>query len=120
VSSTDKADNNEISVQETFSTDITPPVISEVTAEDITSASAKITWLTNEKSDSKVWYDKTTPLIVTDTTPVASSTDLLLNHEINLTSLTQNTNYYYIVSSTDEAGNNAKSTEKTFTALSQE
>jgi len=120
VSSTDKADNNEISVQGTFSTDITPPVISEVTAKDITSASAKITWLTDEKSNSKVWYDKVTPLVITDSTPVASSSDLLLNHEINLTSLTQNTNYYYIVNSTDETGNDAKSTEKTFITLSQE
>ena len=99
--------------------DITPPVISEVQVINITETSVKITWLTNERSDSKVWYDKTTPLVVTDTTPVASSTDLVLNHEIALSGLTSNTIYYFIVSSTDKADNNDISEEGTFTTLSE-
>jgi len=117
VSSTDEAGNNEISAQGTFSTDITPPVISELQVTDITETSAKITWVTNETSDSKVWYDITTPLVVTDTTPVVSSTDLVLNHEITLSGLTSNTTYYFKAGSTDAANNSATSAENSFTTL---
>lgn len=98
--------------------DVTPPVISGVTVTDITTTSAKITWTTNEKADSKVWYGMTTPLVVTSTTPVASSTGLVLNHGIVLSGLTSSTTYYFIVNSTDEADNNEISEEKTFTTLS--
>ena len=102
--------------EETPGEDITPPVISEVTVTDITATSAKITWLTDEEADSKVWYGTTTPLVVTDLTP-ESSPDLVLNHEITLSSLTPDTTYYYLVNSTDEADNNEISIEGTFDTL---
>ncbi|MFH0859479.1 MAG: peptidoglycan-binding protein [Patescibacteria group bacterium] len=105
--------------EEILGQDITPPVVSGVTVTNITETSAKITWVTNEESDSRVWYDKITPLVVTDTTPVVSSTDSVLNHEITLSSLTSNTTYYFIVSSTDKADNNEISEEGTFTTLSE-
>ena len=116
-SSTDKANNNEISAQGLFSTDITPPVISEVKAVNITETSAKITWITNEKSDSKVWYDKTTPLVVTDMTPASNSSDLVLSHEILLSGLTADTAYYFKSGSVDEAKNSSTSAENSFTTL---
>lgn len=97
--------------------DETPPVISEVTATDITATSAKITWLTDEEADSKVWYGTATPLVVDDTTPVESFPDLVLNHEITLSVLNANTAHYYIVSSSDEVGNYEISLEETFTTL---
>lgn len=96
-----------------------PPVISEVTVTDITATSTKITWLTDEKTDSKVWYDTVTPLVVNDTTPKASSSDLVLNHEIMLSGLSANTTYYYLVNSSDAAGNNEISLEATFTTISE-
>ena len=99
--------------------DGTPPVISDVTVADITATSAKITWTTNEEADSKVWYDTTTPLVVTETTPAVSSTDLVLNHEISLSGLTPETAYYFIASSIDEADNNEISEEGTFTTLEE-
>jgi len=99
--------------------DVTPPVISDVTVTDITATSAKITWTTDEEADSKVWYDTTTPLVVTETTPAVSSTDLILDHEITLSDLTPETTYYFIVNSTDEAENNEISEEDTFTTLSE-
>jgi peptidoglycan hydrolase-like protein with peptidoglycan-binding domain len=98
--------------------DVTPPVISGVKITDITTTSAKITWTTNEESDSKVWYSTTTPLVVTSTTPVVISTSSVLNHEILLSGLTSSTTYYFIVNSTDKAGNNEISEQKTFTTLS--
>ncbi len=99
--------------------DVTPPVISDVTVTDITTTSAKITWTTNEETDSKVWYDTATPLVVTSTTPVVSSTDLVLGHEIVLSGLIPSTTYYFIVNSADEAGNNEISEEGTFTTLAE-
>jgi hypothetical protein len=39
--------------------DTTPPVISNVAAEGITSSRATITWATNENSDSQVEYGTT-------------------------------------------------------------
>lgn len=99
--------------------DITPPVISELAVADITTTSARITWVTDEEADSKVWYDIVTPLVVTDETPVVSSTDLVLNHDITLSALTPNTAYYFIVSSADETGNYEISEEETFTTLEE-
>lgn len=102
------------------SEDKTAPVISEITATEIGATSAKITWLTNEKADSKVWYGTTTPLVVAAPTASASSSDLVLSHAVTLTGLTPSTTYYYVVSSTDGAGNNTKGDEKSFTTISKE
>ena len=103
------------------SEDGTPPVISEVMATDITSTSAKITWLTDEEADSKVWYDTVTPLVPVDgTTPVESSSDMVLSHEIILSGLTPDTTYYYLVNSADGEANNEISLEQEFDTLSEQ
>jgi hypothetical protein len=99
--------------------DTTPPIISEVTATDITTTTARITWLTDEESNSIVWYGTTTPLVVDESTPMASSSDLVLNHDIALSNLIPNTTYYFIVNSTDESDNNEISEEETFTTLQE-
>jgi len=99
--------------------DTTPPVISEVTATDITATSTMVTWLTDEEADSKVWYDTSTPLVITGSTPTESSSDLVLNHEVELFSLTPSTTYYFIVSSTDSALNTTSSAEEAFNTLSE-
>ena len=100
--------------------DTTPPVISDIEATDITATSTKITWLTDEEADSKVWYATSTPLIITNSTSVESSSDLVLNHEIGLFSLTASTTYYYIVTSADSALNTAtNSTEDAFSTLAE-
>jgi len=99
--------------------DITPPVISDVSATDITATSAAITWTTDEEADSRVWYGTTSPLVVvTDSTLNAVSTDFVLDHYITLSELIPDTVYYFIVNSTDEAGNNEISEEEEFTTLS--
>src|SRR3989475_1991693 len=47
-------------VSETVANDTTPPVISSVSAFNISSSAATITWATNEASDSQVEYGPTT------------------------------------------------------------
>src|SRR4030043_197106 len=64
------------------SDDKTAPVISEITATDITAMSAKITWLTDENANSKVWYGTVTPFVITDSTLKVSSSDLAKSHAL--------------------------------------
>ena len=104
----------------TFGKDITPPVISDAIATDITATSTGITWTTNEKADSRVWYSTIPPLVVTtDSTMNAISTDFVLSHYVALSNLISDTIYYFIVNSTDRAGNNDISEQKTFTTLEE-
>jgi len=97
--------------------DTTAPVISEVTATSTSVTSTSITWLTDEESDSKVWYDTSTPLEITTSTLVIDSDDLVLNHNLTISDLTASTTYYYLVSSADEEDNTATSSEYFFTTL---
>ncbi|MBW2172392.1 MAG: PKD domain-containing protein, partial [Deltaproteobacteria bacterium] len=80
--------------------DCIPPVITSVEATDIGYFDATITWDTNEPADSHVLYG-TGPL------PDLSGSSPLLTaaHSITLTGLSPDTNYYFAVESSDEAGN---------------
>ena len=102
------------------SDDETAPVISDIVATDITAATVKITWTTDEDADSTVWYGTTTPLVVPNSTPHIDSADLVKSHSITLSGLTANTTYYYVVGSADTAGNDTKGAEKSFTTLTKE
>lgn len=94
--------------------DVKAPFISEVVATSTTATTTVITWFTDEEADSKVWYDTATPLVVTDLTPMATSSVLVTEHEITVFDLTPDTTYYYLVSSADETGNYEISIEGTF------
>ena len=81
--------------------DTTPPTISQVGASP-TSTGATITWTTaNEGSDSQVDYGTTTAY--GSTTPL--NTTPAFSHNVNLTSLSPSTTYYFRVRSRDAAGN---------------
>ena len=80
--------------------DTTPPAISGVTASDVTETTAKISWTTDEPSDSVVNYGTTTALGST-----ASDAMLVISHSVTLTGLAAQTTYYYEVQSTDAAEN---------------
>jgi beta-lactamase superfamily II metal-dependent hydrolase len=92
--------------------DVTPPVISAVTASSITSSSAVITWTTDESSNSVVDYGLTTSYGSTVT-----NTSMVTSHSVSLTGLSASTLYHYRVKSTDAANNTATSTDYTFTTL---
>jgi len=103
----------------TSTPDTIAPIISNVVATSTTATSTQITWLTNEKANSKVWYSISTPLVITTSTLAVSSSDYVLNHSIMLSNLTASTTYYYLVFSADKSGNTATTTEKLFTTLNQ-
>jgi len=88
-----------------------PPVISNVISSSITETSAAITWDTNEVSDSLVKYGMTSGVY---TMQESDATDVT-SHSVDLTGLTQNTTYYYVVNSTDPSDYSAESAEYSFT-----
>lgn len=92
--------------------DTTPPVISSVSATNITASAATIVWTTDEKADQQVEYGQTTAYGLA--TAVINST-LLLRRDRILPSLLSGTLYHYRVKSRDAAGNLAVSQDYTFT-----
>jgi Leucine-rich repeat (LRR) protein len=92
--------------------DKTPPVISEISASDITQTGAVITWTTDEPATSQVEYGLTTGYGSTATSPLDA---LVTSHSISLSSLDENTTYHYRVKSKDASGNEAVSEDHTFT-----
>jgi len=122
VVSGDEAGNTATSTEYSFITNALPPppdteapIISSVTATSTTTTTEQVNWNTNEPSSSKVWYNNTTPLTISSTTPMTQSANLVASHSLDLTGLATSTTYYYIVVSGDEAGNTATSTEYSFT-----
>src|SRR5207253_11097049 len=87
--------------------DNTPPVISSVSAINISSSGATITWATNEASDSQVEYGTTTAY--GSATPL--NLTLATAHAEKLTGLLTTTTYHYRVKSRDAAGNLATSAD---------
>lgn len=95
--------------------DTYPPIFTyapQVNPDSITAHEATITWTTNELSDSFVEYglDTSYGLSVSDDTEVTS-------HSVTLTGLEPATTYYYLVTSTDHAGNPASEVGLPFTTL---
>ena len=98
----------------TLSDDVTPPIISNVAASNITISAATISWATNEAADSQVEYGLTTSYGTS--TPLSAT--LLTNHAVSLSNLQANTLYHYRVKSKDAAGNLATSGDFTLTTAS--
>ena len=93
--------------------DTTPPVITNVTVTDITTNSARIAWDTDELSDSLVKYG----IESGNYTLSALSTSFVLEHSVDLTGLSANTTYYFVVNSTDISNNSNQSIEYSFTTV---
>lgn len=94
------------------------PVISNLLATSVKSDKATITWTTDVKSNSSLWYSKTSPI---DTTLKAnlSKSFKVINHKFELKKLESNTKYYIVVGST-KADERATSTEISFTTPASE
>lgn len=91
--------------------DGTPPGISNIAATAIEPSGARISWTTNEASNSQVRYGTTASYGLS--TPADSA--MTLAHALTLAGLAPGTVYHYQVLSTDAAGNRAESTDRTFT-----
>ena len=85
-------------------TDITAPIITNVATSTVQSSSAKITWTTDELSDSKVEFSTQAVGNYASSTSVVS---FVIAHEVVLTDLTPNTTYVYRVKSKDINTNEA-------------
>lgn len=91
--------------------DTTPPVISNVVSSNLTSASATITWTTDEQADSQVAYGTT----VAYGSLTTLNTAMVTSHSAVVSGLTPKTTYHYQVLSRDSSGNAAASADYTFT-----
>ncbi|MCA9971395.1 MAG: fibronectin type III domain-containing protein [Anaerolineales bacterium] len=87
--------------------DATSPLISNITAQPISSDSAEITWITDEFADSVVEYGAT-PGVYTET---VSDALYAKDHVITLTGLVTGETYYLQVLGTDLSGNTTISPE---------
>ncbi len=100
----DGAGGSNIPRTDTAVVDCVPPVIGDVQVINIGGGIAEITWTTNELSDSTVTYG-------TSTLPPPSSTvvnaAMVTSHSVHLTGLLPCTNYYFSVTSVDQARNSA-------------
>ncbi len=112
VDSVDGFSNADSSGNHTFTTlDITPPVISAVSATSITDSGATITWTTDEPASSQVEYGLDTNYSLSTTLDPA----LVTSHSVNLTGLSSFKTYHYKVESSDAAGNPASSVDVDYT-----
>jgi beta-lactamase superfamily II metal-dependent hydrolase len=85
-------------------------VISEVSASDITTSTATITWTTNEPATSQVEHGETVEY--GNSAPLDKN--LVTNHSVKLSGLESNTTYHFRVKSRDAAGNEAVSEDNAF------
>ena len=93
--------------------DTTPPLITNVSASNISETTVIIIWTTDEPATSQAEYGKTTDYGLT----TALDEYLGTSHSITLDDLEPNTIYHFRVKSKDEARNEAISEDKTFITL---
>lgn len=105
--------SNEVSKIISPSSDITAPIISNVTTSSISGTSATISWSTNEVSSSQVEFGTSTSYgssTAIDNTQVTS-------HTVTVSGLTSWTTYHFRVKSQDGSGNLTVSSDFTFTTI---
>ena len=98
----------------TVSNDVAGPVISTVAVSSLTTSGATVGWTTNEPSDSIAEYGPTAGY----GNAGGAGTPLVTAHSVVLSGLSAGTLYHYRVRSSDAAGNQASSSDRTFTTLS--
>ncbi|HEY5593629.1 MAG TPA: fibronectin type III domain-containing protein, partial [Nitrospiria bacterium] len=114
IRSADATGNVAVSGDNTFTTsaapDTQPPVISGVTASNLTGTGAVITWMTNEAATPRVEYG--TSANYGSSSALVST--LATSHSITLNGLAPSTPYHFRVMSGDAAGNSAASADNIF------
>jgi len=117
VSSRDAAGNLAVSSDFSFTTtippDTTPPVISGVASNNVSSGGATLVWTTDEPADAQVEYGVTTSYGSSTTL----NTALMTSHSAELTGLMDSTTYHFRVKSRDASGNLAVSSDLILTTI---
>ncbi len=91
--------------------DTTPPTISSVTSSGLTTSAATVTWTTNENATTQVEYGTSGSYGQT----TALNSNLATSHSASLSGLAASTTYHFAVISSDASGNQAVSSDFTFT-----
>lgn len=96
--------------------DTIAPIISDF---DVTTTNTTtiITWLTNEETTDEIMYGVSSGFYTTTTIANTTVSSTAYAHAVELTGLTDNTMYYYIVKSVDLNGNISTSSEHSFVAM---
>lgn len=89
------------------------PVISNVKVETLKPHQAIVTWTTDTRANSKVWFSVTSP-VNTSLKANISNPAKIYNHRIKINKLQANTKYYVVVGSVNAKGK-VMSTEISFT-----
>ncbi|MFZ3012024.1 MAG: PKD domain-containing protein [Minisyncoccia bacterium] len=111
--------NASSSMKITVTGDTTRPVISGAKATATGTSTATISWTTDEPSSSEVHYSKITPVdLNANTTISVTNESLTKEHSLDLTGLTANTVYYFLIESSDAEDNSSTSAELSFTTNS--
>jgi chitodextrinase len=90
--------------------DTIAPVISDIAAENIQGEQATVTWTTDELASSEVQYGTSTAY----EKPSILDEVLVTIHNVDLTGLSLNTIYHYLVKSEDTSGNIGSSSDQSF------
>jgi len=89
----------------TLKNDVIAPIISRVRV-NAGSADGTISWITDEKATSQVFYSLNTPLDMNSSVTKSVSKDSLnIKHALDLPDLTSNTIYYFVIKTVDASGN---------------
>ena len=99
-------------------TDTTQPQIVFSAVVDVEATSARVVWVTNEPSDSRLWYGSESSLD-TSADPSHMETEIGFVHEVRLEGLVADTTYFYVVGSADASANLGLSDERSFTTRSE-
>lgn len=93
--------------------DVTPPIITNVQAINVTTTAATIMWDTNEISNSGVDYGFT----ISYSSGTVADGAYVTGHSLGLAGLSPNTTYHFRVKSTDTSGNLATTGDFVFTTV---
>ncbi len=111
VKSKDASNNEAVSSENSFTT-ITPPVINNLTAGNITQTTVNITWTTNVNANSFVEFG-----LNASYGTLQGKEENITSHSVTLIGLTPGTTYHYRARSRDIYGNQAVSSNAIFTTL---
>ncbi len=99
------------------STDTISPVISNINS-TTTPSRAVITWSTDEKANSTIFWSTGNVDVNSSTTPRISNSDRVLKHKLTIKNLSPNTTYNAIIRSKDKSSNTVYSSQFSFTTKS--